>query len=51
MSRPSKHLAQPLAVLMSQWRKRAGQAIGHEAVAAIQRSLTPPASVPWRPQT
>ena len=39
MNRPSKHLAQPLAVLMSQWRKRADQAIGHDAVAAIQRSL------------
>ena len=39
MNRPSKHLAQTLAVLMSQWRKRADQAIGHDAVAAIQRSL------------
>nr|WP_272948567.1 MobF family relaxase [Kribbella sindirgiensis] len=39
MNRPSKHLAQPLAVLMAQWRKRADQAIGHDAVAAIQRSL------------
>ncbi len=39
MNRPSKHLAQPLAALMAQWRKRADQAIGHDAVAAIQRSL------------
>ncbi|TCC48044.1 conjugal transfer protein [Kribbella pittospori] len=39
MNRPSKHLAQPLAVLMAQWRKRADQAIGHDAVAAIRRSL------------
>lgn len=39
MNRPSKHLAQPLAVLMSPWRKRANQAIGRDAVDAIQRSL------------
>ncbi|WP_305000126.1 MobF family relaxase [Kribbella sp. VKM Ac-2571] len=39
MNRPTKHLAQPLAVLMAHWRKRADQAIGHDAVAAIQRSL------------
>ncbi|MFI6827557.1 MobF family relaxase [Kribbella sp. NPDC050241] len=38
VNRPSKHLAHPLAVLMAQWRKRADQAIGHDAVAAIQRS-------------
>jgi conjugative relaxase-like TrwC/TraI family protein len=39
MNRPSKHHAQPLAALMAQWRKRADQAIGHDAVAAIQGSL------------
>ncbi|WP_166680327.1 MobF family relaxase [Kribbella sp. VKM Ac-2566] len=39
LNRPSKHHAQPLAVLMAQWRKRADQAIGHDAVATIQRSL------------
>ncbi|WP_275670127.1 MobF family relaxase [Kribbella speibonae] len=38
MNRPSKHLAQPLAVLLAQWRQRADRAIGHDA-AAIQRSL------------
>ncbi|MER7245819.1 MobF family relaxase [Kribbella sp. NPDC000426] len=39
MNRPAKHHARPLAVLMEQWRKRADQAIGHDAVAAIQRPL------------
>jgi hypothetical protein len=39
LNRPAKHVAQPLAVLMTQWRKRAVQAIGEDAVAAIQRSL------------
>ncbi|MFI5696769.1 MobF family relaxase [Kribbella sp. NPDC051586] len=39
MNRPSKHLAQPLAALMAQWRKRADQAIGRDAVTAIRRSL------------
>ncbi|MGW1341358.1 MobF family relaxase [Kribbella sp. NPDC002412] len=39
MNRPAKHLAQPLTLLMAQWRKRADQAIGPDAVAAIQRAL------------
>lgn len=39
MNRPPKHLAQPLAAMMVQWRRRADRAIGSEAVAAIQRSL------------
>lgn len=39
MNRPPKHMASPLAALMAQWRTRADQAIGSDAVAAIQRSL------------
>ncbi|MEV0284106.1 MobF family relaxase [Kribbella sp. NPDC050820] len=39
MNRPAKHHAQPLAVLMTRWRKRADQAIGYDTVTAIQRSL------------
>ena len=39
MNRPPKHLARPLAALMAQWRIRADQAIGSDAVVAIQRSL------------
>ncbi|HEY3558873.1 MAG TPA: MobF family relaxase [Kribbella sp.] len=39
MNRPPKHLAQPLAAMMAQWRTRADRAIGSDAVAAIQRSL------------
>lgn len=39
INRPAKHLAQPLTVLLTQWRKRADQAIGPDAVAAIQREL------------
>ncbi|NIK54658.1 conjugative relaxase-like TrwC/TraI family protein [Kribbella shirazensis] len=39
MNRPGKHVAQPLTVLMAQWRKRADQVIGPDAVAAIQRAL------------
>jgi conjugative relaxase-like TrwC/TraI family protein len=39
MNRPPKHLSGPLAALMAQWRTRADQAIGADAVVAIQRSL------------
>lgn len=39
LNRPAKHVAQPLAVLMTQWRRRADRAIGHDTVTAIQRSL------------
>jgi conjugative relaxase-like TrwC/TraI family protein len=39
MNRPPKHIARPLAALMSEWRSRADQAIGHEAVETIRRSL------------
>ncbi|WP_165556026.1 MobF family relaxase [Kribbella pittospori] len=39
LNRPPKHLARPLAALMAGWRTRADQAIGHDAVLAIQRSL------------
>ena len=39
MNRPPKHLARPLADLMAQWRTRAAQAIGSDAVRAIQHSL------------
>ncbi|TCO37617.1 conjugative relaxase-like TrwC/TraI family protein [Kribbella antiqua] len=39
MNRPPKHLARPLAALMSEWRARANQAIGRDAVETIQRSL------------
>ncbi|TDX04032.1 MobF family relaxase [Kribbella sp. VKM Ac-2566] len=39
MNRPPKHLTKPLAALMAQWRARADQAIGSDAVSAIQRSL------------
>ncbi|MFI6678740.1 MobF family relaxase [Kribbella sp. NPDC050470] len=39
LNRPAKHLARPLTELLAQWRKRADQAIGAEAVDAIQRSL------------
>lgn len=46
MNRPAKHLAQPLTVLMAQWRKRADQAIGPDAVAAIQRALNNAAERP-----
>ncbi|MBP2351698.1 hypothetical protein JOF29_002781 [Kribbella aluminosa] len=39
MRRPPKHLAQPLAAMMAQWRTRAQQTIGSQGVATIQRSL------------
>jgi conjugative relaxase-like TrwC/TraI family protein len=39
MGRPPKHVAQPLAAMMAQWRTRADRAIGTTAVSAIQRSL------------
>ncbi|MEV6273349.1 MobF family relaxase [Kribbella sp. NPDC051936] len=39
MNRPPKHLARPLAALMAEWRARADQAVGSDAVIAIQRSL------------
>jgi conjugative relaxase-like TrwC/TraI family protein len=39
MNRPPKHLARPLAAMISQWRTRADQAIGREAVETIRRSL------------
>ena len=46
MNRPPKHLARPLAALMSEWRSRADQAIGHEAVESIRRSLEQAAERP-----
>jgi hypothetical protein len=39
LNRPAKQHAQPLALLMAQWRRRADQAIGRDVVTAIQRSL------------
>jgi conjugative relaxase-like TrwC/TraI family protein len=39
MNRPPKHLARPLAALMSEWRTRADQAIGYDAVETIRQSL------------
>ncbi|TCC36495.1 MobF family relaxase, partial [Kribbella speibonae] len=39
IGRPPKHLARPLAAMMAQWRGRADQAIGRDAVATIHRSL------------
>jgi conjugative relaxase-like TrwC/TraI family protein len=39
MNRPPKHLARSLAALMAEWRNRADQTIGRDAVEAIQRSL------------
>ena len=46
MNRPPKHLARPLAALMDEWRTRAEQAIGHEAVETIRRSLEQAAERP-----
>jgi hypothetical protein len=46
MNRPPKQLVGPLAALMARWRTRADQAIGSDAVAAIQRSLEEAANRP-----
>jgi conjugative relaxase-like TrwC/TraI family protein len=56
MNRPPKHLARPLAALMAEWRKRADQAIGHEAVETIRQSVDqaserPLAAADLSPQT
>ncbi|MEV0283505.1 MobF family relaxase [Kribbella sp. NPDC050820] len=46
MNRPPKHLARPLAAMMTDWRTRADQAIGRDAIAAIQHALDQAAQRP-----
>lgn len=40
LDRPAKHHVRPLSELMSEWKKRAVQAVGSDVIVAIQESVT-----------